>query len=175
MEKCIEKKRVYTGKILSLNVDRVELSNGKRSFREYVIHRGAVAAIPIIDDKIVFVKQYRYAVNEYLIEIPAGTMEIGENPEETLRRELIEEIGYNPGKLTHLITYYSTPGFTNEVLHLYIAENLSKEKGGKDPNEEIEVVYKDFQEAFNMLRKGEIKDGKSIIGLSLFFLRKYNI
>lgn len=175
MEKCIERKRIYTGKILSLNVDRIEMENGERSFREYVMHRGAVAAIPVLDDRIIFVKQYRYAVNEYLIEIPAGTMEIGEKPEETLKRELVEEIGFNPGRLTHLLSYFSTPGFTNEILHLFIAEDLKEEKGGKDPDEEIEVVSYDFKETFNMLKEGKIKDGKTIIGLSLFFLGKYSI
>lgn len=173
MEKCIEKKRIYTGKILSLNVDRIELSNGEKSFREYVIHRGAVAAIPIYNDKIIFVKQFRYAVNEYLLEIPAGTIEVGEMPEETLKRELVEEIGFRTDKLTHLFTYYSTPGFTNEILHLYIAEELKEEKGGKDPDEEIEVVYYNFEETLNILKEGKIKDGKTIIGLSLFFLRNF--
>lgn len=175
MEKCIERKRIYTGKILSLNVDKIELQNGERSFREYIIHRGAVAAIPVFDDKIIFVKQYRYAVGKLLLEIPAGTIEIGERPEETLKRELVEEIGFNPGKLTHLFSYFSTPGFTNEILHLYIAEELKKEKGGKDPDEKIEIVSYSIEETFNMLLEGKIKDGKTIIGLSLFFLRKFNI
>uniref|UniRef100_A0A7C4Y6A9 NUDIX hydrolase n=1 Tax=candidate division WOR-3 bacterium TaxID=2052148 RepID=A0A7C4Y6A9_UNCW3 len=175
MEKCLESKRIYTGKILNLNVDRVILENGEKSFREYVMHRGAVAAIPIIDNRIIFVKQYRYAVRDYIVEIPAGTIEIGEEPEKTLKRELIEEIGYNAGKLTHLYSYYSTPGFTNEILHLYIAEELREEKGGKDPDEELEVISFSFDESLKMLKEGKIKDGKTIIGLSLFFLGKYNI
>lgn len=175
MEKCIEEKRIYTGKILNMNVDRVLLGNGKKSFREYVIHRGAVAAVPILNEDIVFVKQYRYAVKEEILEIPAGTIEIGEEPLETLKRELVEEIGYKSNKITHLLSYYSTPGFTTEILHLYLAEHLVPEKGGKDVDEDIEVCYIKINEAFRLLKEGKIKDGKTIIGLSLLFLTRNNL
>ena len=175
MEECIERVRVYTGRLINLNVDKVKLPGGRVSTREYVEHRGAVAAIPVLSDgRIVFVRQYRYPVKEYLLEIPAGTIEIGESPEETMRRELVEEIGYKPEKLEELIHYYSTPGFVTEEMYIYIAEGLTKEHGEIDPEENIEVVEMTLEEAMEMLKNGEIKDGKTIVALSLYSLSRCN-
>jgi len=165
MEKLIQSVRVYTGKLINMNVDRIELPSGRRTFREYVIHRGAVAAVPLIEREVIFVKQYRYPVKEELLEIPAGTMEKGESPDETMRRELEEEIGYRPDKLVELTNFFSTPGYTTEVIHLYLARGLVPNKKKADDDEYITVKRIPFEDALKMVLNGEIKDGKTIIAL----------
>ena len=173
MEECIEHVRVYTGRIINLNVDRVRLQSGRESTREYVEHRGAVAAIPVLPDgRIVLVKQYRYPVKEYLIEIPAGTIELGEDPVQTMQRELVEEIGYRAGKLEEVINYYSTPGFVTERMYIYIATELEPAKGELDPEENIEVLYMTFEEAIEAIKRGDIKDGKTLVALALYGLSR---
>ncbi|RKZ24377.1 ADP-ribose pyrophosphatase, partial [bacterium] len=123
-EKCLETRKIYSGRVVALRIDRVMLPSGRKSIREVVEHRGAVAAIPVKGDKIILIRQYRYPVDEVIYEIPAGTREKNETPDETMARELEEEIGYRAGRLTHLFTFYSTPGFTTEKISIYLAEEL---------------------------------------------------
>lgn len=169
-ETCLETRKIYSGRVVALRIDRVMLPSGRRSIREVVEHRGAVAAIPVKGDKIVLVRQYRYPVGEVIYEIPAGTREEGETPDETMHRELEEEIGYRAGKLTHLFTFYSTPGFTTESISVYLAEELEPCYRRPEKDESIEVVEIEKEKVLEMIKNGEIKDGKTIASLCYYLL-----
>ena len=167
-EKTLESKRVFEGKIVNLRVDTVELPNGKTSTREIVEHKGAVAIVPILENKkVVLVRQYRQAAGRILLEIPAGGLEIGEDPADCARRELQEEIGYYPGKLTEMFYSYLAPGYSSEKLHTFLAEDLEQRYLDSDSDEFLEIVTIDLQDAVEMIRQGEIADAKSICGLLL--------
>jgi ADP-ribose pyrophosphatase len=165
-EITFEEKKIYSGNLLKLNADRVILTNGIKTYREYVSHPGAVAALPLLNpSEIILVKQYRYSVGEYLLEIPAGTIEEGETPEDCVKRELQEEINYKPGKLENMGWVYLTPGYSNEKIHLFKA--LALEESGKkaEEDENIEIVKIKLEEALSKIHSGEIKDGKTIIAI----------
>ncbi len=164
MEKPLEKKRIYTGTLLKLNADRVSLSGGKTSFREYVSHPGAAAAIPFVsDDEIILIKQYRYAISGDLLEIPAGIIERGENPKETIARELIEETGYRANTIQSLGWFYPSVGYTDEKIYLFKVIDLELTKNKHD--EEIELEKVSFKKAISMIENGKITDGKTIIAI----------
>jgi len=172
-EKRLEEKRIYTGKILDLYADRIILPNGKKSFRECINHIGASAALPILNqEEVILVKQYRYCVKESLFEIPAGIIEPNEAPEQTIKRELEEEIGYTSDSFESILTYYSSPGFTNEKLYLFTAKRLRKKFGKQDEDEFTEPVVVKIQDAIKMIKRGEIKDGKTIIAI-LYYLGNF--
>lgn len=126
-EKTLSTKTLFEGRVIDLHYQEVLLPNGKTSTREIIKHPGAVAVIPITQDgKIIMVEQYRKALERSIIEIPAGKLEKGEDPAETARRELEEETGYVCNSLSHLISFYTSPGFADELVHLYVAEGLKK-------------------------------------------------
>ncbi len=165
-EITLEEKRIFSGNLLKFNADRVVLPNGVKTFREYVSHPGAVAALPILNfSEIILVKQYRYSVKDFVLEIPAGTIEKGETPEESIKRELQEEINYKPGKLEKLGWVYLTPGYSNEKIHLFKATELEKAGKKSEEDENIEVVKMKIEEALSKIRSGEIKDGKTVIAI----------
>jgi ADP-ribose pyrophosphatase len=169
-ETTIESKRVYEGRVLNLRIDTVELPNGRISTREVVEHKGAVAVVPMLDkEQIVMVRQYRQAAGRTLLEIPAGGLEIGEAPEDCARRELAEEIGYVPGKLTELFYSYLAPGYSSEKLHTYLAEDLSPERRKCDSDEFLEVVTVSLEEALQLIESREIADAKSICGILMAY------
>lgn len=171
-EKRIEKKRIYSGRILNLSADRVILENGKKSYRECVSHIGASAALPVLNEtEIILVRQYRYCVQRELLEIPAGLIEPNETPDQTIKRELEEEIGYTPHSLEHILTYYSTPGFSDEKLHLFIAKDLKEKSGKLDDDEIVKPEVVKIDDAVNKIKKGEIIDGKTIIAI-LYYISK---
>ena len=165
-EIVFEEKRIFTGNLLSLNADRVVLTNGIKTFREVVSHPGAVAALPFLNSsEIILVKQYRYPVKDYVLEIPAGTIEKGETPEESIKRELQEEINYKPGKLEKLGWVYLTPGYSNEKIHLFEATDLKEAVKKAEEDENIEIVKIKIEEALSKIHSGEIKDGKTVIAI----------
>lgn len=165
-EKTIATKRIYEGRIVNLRVDTVELPNGRQSTREVVEHRGAVAIVPLIHtDVVVLVRQYRQPTGEVLLEIPAGTLDKGEDPDDCARRELAEEIGYEPGTLIKMFSSYLAPGYSSEMLHTFLAEDLKPAKAQHDADEFIEIVEMKLDEAVEMIRSGEIKDAKTICGV----------
>ena len=165
-EKTISSKSIYEGKIIKVRLDTVQLPNGKESYREIVEHGGAVAIVPVEDDKVYFVKQFRKPVEKVLLEIPAGRLEPGEDPEDCARRELAEEIGFQPLELKRLSSFYSSPGFSNETLYLFLARGLVEKKAEThDEGEFLEVEALPFQEALRRASAGEIEDGKTIAGL----------
>lgn len=167
-EKTLESKRIYEGRIVNLRVDTVELPNGRVSTREVVEHKGAVAIVPMLDhDTIVLVRQYRQPAGRVLLEIPAGTMDKGEDPGDCARRELEEEIGYAPGLLTEMFHSYLAPGYSTEMLHTFLAEDLRKSKANRDTDEFLEIVTLSLEDAVRMIDTGEIVDAKSICGILL--------
>lgn len=167
-EKTLESKRIFEGRIVNLRVDTVELPNGKTSTREIVEHPGAVAIVPMLDhETVVLIRQYRQAVGGVILEIPAGTLNKGEDPFDCARRELQEEIGYHPKKLTKMFHSYLAPGYSTEMLHTFLAEDLEKVGVNRDSDEFMEVVTVHLRDAVEMIRSGEIIDAKSICGLVL--------
>lgn len=165
-EITFEEKRIFSGNLLKFNADRVILTNGIKTYREYVSHPGAVAALPFLNSsEIILVKQYRYSVGDFLLEIPAGTIEKGETPEDCITRELQEEINYKPGCLKNLSWVYLTPGYSNEKIHLFKATELEVCSKEAEEDENIEVVKMKIEEALSKIHSGEIKDGKTVIAI----------
>ena len=167
-EKTISTESIYEGKIISLRVEEVELPDGKRAKRELVKHSGAVALIPITaEGKLILVKQYRKALNRTLIEIPAGRIEAGEAPEVTALRELEEETGYGAKKVTYIQSFATSPGFADEIIHLYLAEELVEIENPADGDEDefIELLEVTVEEAEEMVVTGEIFDAKTAFAL----------
>ncbi len=166
LETFVSRKTVYEGRMVDFVVDTVGLPNGKRATREFMDHPGAVGIVPFIDeDTIAMVRQYRHPVGEITLELPAGKLDAGEPVLACVRRELHEETGYAPRKLTHLLDYWPTCAFANEILHLYVAEGLTAGKRHPDDDEFLDVVRLPFARALEAVRTGRIKDSKTIIGL----------
>jgi len=165
-EKRLESRYVYRGKILNMRVDTVELPGGGRGTREVVEYAGAVAVVALDSDgQVLLVRQYRYPVGRTLLEIPAGKLEPGEDPETSALRELREETGFSARRLDRLLRFFSTPGFTSEEMHLFLATDLDPGEPAPDEDECVEVVRVPLVEARAMVDRGEICDAKSIIGI----------
>lgn len=163
-EKTIQSEVLYIGKVITLQVDEVFLPDGNKSSREIVKHPGAVAIMAITEDKkIVLVEQYRKALERSIIEIPAGKIEPGEPPEETARRELEEETGYTTSSLQYVQSFATSPGFADEVIHLYFAENIEKMsiKATLDEDEFVEVLYVTIEEMESLVTNNKIYDAKT--------------
>lgn len=163
-EKTTHSKSIFEGRVISLKVDEVELPNGKTSTREIINHPGAVAIIALTPErKIVLVEQYRKALERSIIEIPAGKLEKGEEPLTTAIRELEEETGYQAGKFTFLQAFATSPGFADEIIHLYLAENLSlvEQKADLDEDEFVELMEVTVEEAEQLVVEGKIFDAKT--------------
>ncbi|MBC7332301.1 MAG: NUDIX hydrolase [Synergistetes bacterium] len=174
MEKTLNRMLIYAGKVLNLRVDEVILEDGKKAKREVVEHKGAAVIIPVLDDgKIVTVRQYRYPVGEELIELPAGTLEKEEAPIDAAKRELLEETGYMAKDVQELACFYSSPGFCNEKMHLFLATNLVEGAQKLESDEKVQVEVYSIDELKEMIRKGEIKDAKTIAGI-LYYLLLWN-
>ena len=165
-EKTIQTKTAHKGTFLTLKRDEVLLPNGSTGFREWIKHPGAVCCIPVLPDgKIGLIKQYRYAVKEQMIEIPAGKLDQNEIPEKCALRELEEEIGYKANKLTLLANIHPAIGFTDEKMWLYLAEDLVKTKQNHDADEFLVLFPTKLKESVDMVWSGQITDVKTIIGI----------
>ena len=161
-------RRVHAGRILDLDVDDVVEPGGVRGLREVVRQRGSVAALPVLDDgRVVLVRQYRYAVDARVWELPAGRRDAGETPEEGARRELEEEVGLRPASLEPLLTFWTTPGFCDEVMHLFRATGLEPGPPRPEADERIESARFTLSEAMAMVERGEIREGKTLVALLL--------
>jgi ADP-ribose pyrophosphatase len=173
LEKTLESKTLYKGRIINLRLDSVVLENGNTALREVVEHPGAVGVIALKDNgDIVMVKQYRKAAEQVLLELPAGKLEQGEDPAECAARELTEETGYTAGDLRYLVSFYTSPGFSNEVLYMFLATGLREGENDPDDDEMVETVEISRDRAMEMILKGEIKDGKTIAGILLLGIVK---
>ena len=146
----------------------VELSNGKISNREVVEHPGAVIIVPITSDKkIVLIKQFRKPVEKVIYEIPAGLIDKGEKLEDAAKRELKEETGYVAGKIKKFLSAYTTPGYSTEMIHYFLATDLKKESQSFDEDENIEVELVDLKESIEWIKQGKINDNKTIVGIMM--------
>lgn len=166
----LEKKDVFDGKLLHVRCDRIRSDDGHESTREFVVHPGGVSILARpTPDEILLVEQYRYPTGETLLELPAGTLEPDEEPLATAHRELEEETGYRAESMTLRASYYSTPGFTNELMYLYEAKDLTFVGQRLEDDEAIEVVRVGNDRAMEWLRSGRIRDAKTLVGLLMVF------
>ena len=157
----LERKAIFEGKVVRLYVDRVRLPNGVEAEREVVLHWGAVGMVPLDEEEnVILVRQYRHAPGEDLVEIPAGKLSAGEEPLQCAQRELMEEIGHRATEWVKLASFYTSPGFSDEMLHLYLARGLRED-------EFLEVLRLPLSEALSMVARGEIRDSKTVAGLAL--------
>jgi len=146
--------------------ETVRSPGGKEKTREIVRHPGACVLVPLVDgDRVCLIRNFRVSVNQTLIELPAGTLEPNEPPEETARRELIEETGYRAAKIELLHAFFLSPGILDEKMHLYLAKGLTEGAAAREDEEEIENLVVPWDDAIDMVFRGEIKDAKSIVGL----------
>ncbi|MGI5921343.1 MAG: NUDIX domain-containing protein [Syntrophomonadaceae bacterium] len=165
-EKTIDSRRIFDGRIIKVKVDTVSIPNGGQSTREIVEHRGAVAIVPIYaDGDICMVRQYRKPAEAVLLEIPAGTLEENEEPLKCAQRELAEETGLKAQNWEKVLHFYSAPGFSTEVIHLYLAVGLTTGDTNPDADEFIQLEKIPLKTAYEMIFDGRIIDGKSIIGI----------
>ena len=163
-EKTLHSKCVFKGSLLDVRNDEVIFPSGSKSTREWINHPGAVCCIPVLENgDICLIKQYRYAIRKYVIELPAGKLEIGETPIGCAKRELEEEIGFEAKKIRFLTMFYPAVGFVNEEMHLFLAEDLKKTNTNPDEDEFIELIPKTLDQAVEMIYSGEITDAKTII------------
>jgi ADP-ribose pyrophosphatase len=171
-ETPLRRRRVHKGRAVDFWSDTVRLPSGGAATREYLGHPGAVAVVavkePGPDPKIVFVRQYRYPVKEVTLEIPAGKLDKGEKPLLCVRRELEEETGFRAGSVRKLLSFWPTPAFADEVIHVYLARSLSPGSFRPDEDEFLEPAVLPLSRALSLIRAGRIKDSKTIIALLAF-------
>ena len=167
----LDSRRIYTGRVVRLDVDTVRFPDGSTGQLELIRHPGAAAIVPCASDPpgadptILLIRQYRYATGGELWEIPAGTLDPGEDPEVCARRELLEETGVTAARLQRLTSIWTTPGFTNEVIHLYLATGLTMGEPSRERDEFIEVVPQPLSRVLALIRDGEIRDAKTVVAI----------
>lgn len=167
-EETLETKPIFEGRMISLQVDTVRLPNGETATREIVRHPGAVAVIALSDGKMIVVEQFRKPLGKAQVEIPAGKLDAGENPADAALRELEEETGYRANKLVHVQSFSTSPGFADEVVHLYFADELSKGEVRLDDEEFLTCEAISLDEALAYVREGRICDAKTLMAVYLW-------
>lgn len=165
----VSSRRVYSGRVISLDIDEVRFPDGSIGSLEMIRHPGASAVVPLLDSdddpQVLLIRQYRYAADGYVYEIPAGRLDAGESPLECAHRELSEETGYRAERVEHLFTMYTTPGFTDEKIHLFLATGLSAGESHREADEFMELVPTKLSRALSMIEQGEIQDAKTALAL----------
>jgi ADP-ribose pyrophosphatase len=174
-EKTLKSEEIFSGKVISLHLQDVELPNGKRSKREIIKHPGAVAILAITDEKkIVMVEQYRKALERTIVEIPAGKLEKGEEPALCARRELEEETGYECANLELLTSFYTSPGFADEIVHVFLAKGLTKKENSAalDEDEFVNLEEITLEESLQYIKEQKIYDAKTIFAIQYLQLQE---
>jgi len=166
-ETTISSEYIYKGKVINLKKDKVKLPFNKEGVREIIEHNGGSAILCVNESKVLLVRQFRYAFNQSIYEIPAGKINSGENPLDTAFRELEEECGIKAKKMQFIYQLYPSPGYTKEIIYLYKAEDIEKSATHFDEDEFIESFWVDIDKAKEMVKKGEIVDAKTVIAISL--------
>ncbi len=173
MEKQISTRQVYDGSAISLRIDGVRKPNGKTTTRDVVEHADCIVAVPVDEDNnVLLVRQYRYPVDSYLLEAPAGGVEPGEDILDCVRRELQEEIGYEPRTIERLGGFYSIPGYGTEYLYAYLARDLKPSRLMAEDTDEIEVVKVPLKDIPALIESGKMCDAKSIAALLMYMARE---
>lgn len=168
LPRVISSSIAYRARVFDVRRDELELPNGHRTTYEIVVHNGAVAMVPVdAAGNILFVRQYRHSTGKQLLEIPAGTLNPGEVPESCAQRELREEIGMAPGRLTKLAEFFLAPGYSTERMYIYLAQDLHPETLPHDDDEDLAVITLSMQEAFTAIQTGEIEEAKTMLALYL--------
>lgn len=167
----ITSRRVYSGKVINVDIDTVRFPNGSIGELEVVRHSGASAVVPFLSDpagddpQVLLIRQYRYAAEQYLYELPAGRLDEGEDPADCALRELAEETGCTAERIEYLYTMYTTPGFTDERIHLFMAAGLTQGTARREADEFLDVETMTLSRALELIRDGAITDGKTVVGL----------
>ena len=167
-EKTINSEQLYKGRVISLKRDTVLCPNGEESIREIITHRGGVAILVKVDDKFIIEKQYRYALDKEIYELPAGKLEADEEPLEAAKRECLEETGYRPLEMIHLGDMSPTCGYSTEIIHFYYCPKSVKEERHLDSDEVIDLIYLSMEEIENMIKEDKIIDSKILAVLTLY-------
>ena len=168
METWITKEEIHKGKIFSLWGGRVSLDNGETAVREYIRHPGGVAIVPVVDNNVILIQQFRIAIAREVIELPAGLLEPGEEPVQCAARELEEELGYRARELVPLASFYSSVGFADERMHIFLAREPEKTKLKREPDERIREIFMPLEMITEKLTAQAFEDAKTIIGLREF-------
>ncbi len=169
MEKTLSSRLIFEGRAVKLRIDTVKMPSGRETTREVIEHSDCVAIVAIdADDNVLLVKQFRQAVGKELLEIPAGGIEVGEDPAASVRREMREETGYLPRKVERLGGFYSSPGYGTEYLHLYLATDLISSPLTAEDTEDISLIRVPTAQITSLITSGSICDAKSIAGLLTF-------
>lgn len=171
MEKWKNNDIVYIGNIFSVLEGKIETSKGDEYPRQVVINPGGVGVVAIVDGNVILIKQFRISVEKYIVEIPAGRLEPGEKPEESARRELMEEVGYEANTLHLISEYYSGVGFSTERMYIFLATDIKKKHATPEIDEDIEMLQLPLTDVKKMLDEGEFDDAKTIIGLREALIR----
>ena len=164
-EKTINSQLIFDGRVVKLYKDKIELPTGQESLREVVKHSGGVVIFARKEDKVLLVKQFRYPMKEVLYELPAGKLENGEDPFEAAKRELEEETGYCANKWTDLGYVYTSPGYSDEKLYLYMAEDLKFTHCHPDEGEILQALEYSYEDVLKMIANGEINDAKTLCAI----------
>lgn len=171
MEKTLKSNLIFNGKVIKVFNDEVLCDNNNISNREIIKHLGGVCILGFVDNKVIIEKQYRYAYNEEIIELPAGKLEKDEKPYEAALREFEEETGYKALNLEDYGMMYPTCGYSNEIIHLFVAKNLVKSNRHLDEDEAIDIMYVSLDEVVKMINEGIIKDAKTICLISKYLIK----
>ncbi len=170
---CKESEVLFTGRIFRVVKVIQQLPDGSTLMREVVRHPGAVVVLPLLDDgRVCLVRNFRPAVGQTLVELPAGTLEPDEDPLDTARRELAEETGYRAGRVEHLLSFYMSPGILDERMHVFVATGLTPGEQSLETGEQLEPLLLPLEEALAMARDGRIQDAKTLV--ALFYYRLFS-
>lgn len=167
-ERFVRRKTEVRGRAVGFRIDEIRLPDGKPAVREYLDHPGAVAVIALIGDRVLMVRQYRYPVGQETWEIPAGKLDAKEKPLDCVRRELEEETGYRAGRVRKLLSFWPTAAFANEVIHVFVADRLTKGVANPDDDEFLSCRAWPLKKVYAAIERGGIRDSKTMIGLLAF-------